>query len=144
MSNSLGRYEEALIAAEQATEPRQEMGVLTWATLLELITAASRSGRLDLAADALRRLEQQTQPSGTGWALGLEAGGRALVSDGDLAENCYREAIDRLAGTRIRGQLARPHLHYGEWLRRQNRRVDAATSPHRVRHVHRHGHGRLR
>ena len=123
--NSLGRYEEALSAAQQATEPRQEMGVLTWAPLIELITAATHSGRPDLAADALSRLAEFTQASGTDCALGMEAGCRALVSEGDDAERWYLEAIDRLAPTCMRGQLARAHLHYGEWLRRQNRRIDA-------------------
>jgi DNA-binding CsgD family transcriptional regulator len=101
------------------------MGVLTWGSLIELITAAARIGRPQLATDALQRLAQLTQASGTDWALGMEACCLALVSEGEAAESCYLNAIDRLARTRIRGQLARAHLHYGEWLRRQNRRLDA-------------------
>jgi DNA-binding CsgD family transcriptional regulator len=125
LCNGLGRYEEALVAAQQAAEPRQEMGILTWAPLIELVTAAARTGRTDVATDALERLAEVTQPSGTDWALGMEACCRALVSGGDDAELLYLEAIERLARARIRGQLARAHLHYGEWLRRQNRRADA-------------------
>ena len=123
--NGLGRYEEALDAAQQATKPRQEVGVTTWTSLVELVVAAARTGRAELATDALGRLAELTQASSTDWALGLEAYCRALVSDGPAAEGAYREAIDRLARTRIRGQHARAHLHYGEWLRRQNRRTDA-------------------
>ena len=123
--NSLGRYEEALVAAQQATEPEQEMGILTWASLIELVTAAARTDRLDIGTKGLERLAAATQASGTDWALGLEACCRGLVSEDGAAERCYLEAIDRLAGTRIRAHLARAHLHYGEWLRRQNRRVDA-------------------
>jgi DNA-binding CsgD family transcriptional regulator len=123
--NGLGRYEEALAAAQQATEPAQEVGVVTWSALIELVVAAARGARPDVAADALRRLSRLTQASGTHWALGVEACCRGLVSEGDAAESSYLAAIDHLARTRIRGQLARAHLHYGEWLRRQNRRVDA-------------------
>jgi DNA-binding CsgD family transcriptional regulator len=125
VSNGRGRYDEALVAARQAVDVDLDMGVLTWAPLTELIVAAARSGRPDLGADAFRRLAELTQASGTNWALGLEAFGRALLADGPAVESSYREAIDRLARTRVRGLLARTHLHYGEWLRRQRRRVDA-------------------
>jgi DNA-binding CsgD family transcriptional regulator len=125
LCNGLGRYEEALAAAQEATKPRPEVGVLTWSALIELVVAAARSGRPDIAADALRRLSQLTQASATQWALGVEACCRGLVSGGDAAERSYLEAIDQLSRTRIRGQLARAHLHYGEWLRRRNRRADA-------------------
>jgi DNA-binding CsgD family transcriptional regulator len=123
--NGLGRFEEAFAAAEQAAAPHQERGILTWAPLVELVTAASRIDRPDAGADALRRLEQLTQASGTQWALGLEASCRALLSEGRAAESAYVEAVDHLSRTRIRGQLARVRLHFGEWLRRQNRRNDA-------------------
>jgi DNA-binding CsgD family transcriptional regulator/tetratricopeptide (TPR) repeat protein len=123
--NGLGRYQEALAAAQEATEPHQEVGVLTWSALVELVVAAARSDRLDLGAAALQRLGQFARASGTDWALGVEACCRGLVTDGEGAESYYREAVDRLARTRIRGQRARAHLHYGEWLRRRNRRVDA-------------------
>jgi DNA-binding CsgD family transcriptional regulator len=125
LCNSLGRYEEALEAAEGATEPRMEIGTPYWASLVELVTAAARCGRPGRAADAFERLTRLTQPGGSEWALGLEARCRALLSDGPAAESSYREAIDRLSRTRVRGELARAHLHYGEWLRRQRRRTDA-------------------
>jgi DNA-binding CsgD family transcriptional regulator len=121
--NSLGRYEEALAAAEQASEHPQDL-LANWGQV-ELIEAAARSGRLARAADALRRLSESTRASDTDWALGIEARSQALLSDGDVAERLYREAIDRLGRTRVRGALARAHLLYGEWLRRQNRRIDA-------------------
>ena len=123
--NSLGRYGEALVAAQDATEPPQEMGLLTWNSLAELITAAARAGQPGVATNALQRLTEFTQASGTDWALGLEASCRGLVSENASAESCYLDAIDHLSRTRIRGQLARVHLHYGEWLRRENRRSDA-------------------
>jgi DNA-binding CsgD family transcriptional regulator len=128
--NSLGRFDDALVAAQQATEPGQERGVLTWAPLVELVTAATRTNRHDVAADAMQRLERLTRASGTNWALGMEACCRALVSQGQLAESLYLEAIGRFTGTRIRGQLARTHLHYGEWLRRNKRRNDAREQLH--------------
>jgi len=128
LCNSLGQYEQALSAAQPAVELRQDMGVLTWASLVELITAATRIGRLELAAEALQRLAELTQASGTDWALGLEACCRGLVDDGEAADRWFLEAIDRLARARIRGHLARAHLHYGEWLRRRSRRGDARAS----------------
>jgi DNA-binding CsgD family transcriptional regulator len=121
--NGLGRYAEARVAAEVACE-YEDLGVLGWA-LTELIEAAARSGRGDIAAAALERLAQTTGAAGTDWALGIEARSRALVSSGEVAERLYSEAIDRLARTRVRVELARAHLLYGEWLRRAGRRVDA-------------------
>jgi ATP/maltotriose-dependent transcriptional regulator MalT len=93
--------------------------------LFELIEAATRSGKSDLAAEALRQLSDATRASGTDWALGAEAYARALLSENEVAEDHYREAIERLARTRARAWLARAHLVYGEWLRRQKRRLDA-------------------
>ena len=122
--NGLGRYDDALAAAEQATAYPQELGMATWA-LLELIEAATRTGRAEPAADALQRLSKTTRASGSDWALGLEARSRALLSDNQAAELIYREAIERLGRTRVRLALARAHLLYGEWLRRQKRRLDA-------------------
>jgi DNA-binding CsgD family transcriptional regulator len=119
--NGLGRYEDALAAAEQAAEYTQDSTL----GLLELIEAASRSGKPERAAGALERLSEATGPSGTDWARGIEARSRALLSDGAAAEALYREAIDRLARTRVRTGLARTHLLYGEWLRRERRRLDA-------------------
>ena len=122
--NSLGRYEEAVVAAEHASEHPRELFLSTWG-LVELIEAAARSGKRQRAADALQRLSESTRACGTDWALGIETRSRALLSDGEVAERLYREAIDRLGHTRVRGALARAHLLYGEWLRRQNRRLDA-------------------
>ena len=122
--NGLGRYEDALAAAEQATAYPQELGMSTWG-LLELIEAASRTGESELAAGALHRLSKTTRASGSDWALGLEARSRALLSDDEAAELLYREAIERLGRTPVRLALARAHLLYGEWLRSQKRRLDA-------------------
>ena len=91
----------------------------------ELVEAAVRTGPTEVAADALARLAERTQAGGTDYGLGLEARCRALVSQGRAAEGWYREAIERLDRARIRAELARAHLLYGEWLRRENRRVDA-------------------
>ena len=122
--NGLGRYEEAFAAAEQATEDPRELWFSTFAAV-ELIEAASRSGRSERAAETLELLSESTQAGGTPWALGVEARSRALVSHGEQAEALYREAIDRLEPTRLRVDLARTHLLYGEWLRRERRRLDA-------------------
>jgi DNA-binding CsgD family transcriptional regulator len=101
-----------------------ELVVPGWAAV-ELVEAAVRSGHNDVAADALRRLAETTTPSGTDWALGVEARSRALLSEGDAAERLYLESIERLGNTRARMELARAHLLYGEWSRRERRRVDA-------------------
>ena len=93
--------------------------------LPELVEAAARGGDAELARHALERLAATTQPCGTDPAAGIEARCRALLSDGAAAEGLYREAIDRLSRTRLRTELARAHLLYGEWLRRQGQRVDA-------------------
>ncbi len=122
--NGLGRYQRALKAAERACEYPQELGFST-VVLPELIEAASRSGRGDLAAAALYRLARTTRAIGTDWALGIESRSAALVSEGVAAENLYKEAIERLNRTTVRMELARAHLLYGEWLRRENRRVAA-------------------
>jgi DNA-binding CsgD family transcriptional regulator len=122
--NGLGRYPTALAAAEKATAYPHGMGAAYWA-LAELVEAATRSGKVEAAAEAHRRLVEVTEPSGSDWALGVEARSHALLSDGKEAEFLYREAIDRLGRTRIRFDLARAHLLYGEWLRREQRRLDA-------------------
>jgi DNA-binding CsgD family transcriptional regulator/tetratricopeptide (TPR) repeat protein len=121
--NGLGRYAEARTAAEQAGE-HGDLGIFAWAQT-ELVEAASRSGRPEVAAAALERLAETTRTAGTEWALGIEARSRALLSEDEAAEGLYREAIERLGRTRIRVELARAHLLYGEWLRRRGRRVDA-------------------
>jgi DNA-binding CsgD family transcriptional regulator len=122
--NGLGRYEDAMIAAERVTDHPEDMCFSNW-SLAELVEAAVRSHQRARAADALERLAGLTRASGTDWALGTEAASRALLSEGAAAEEAYREAIERLGRTRIRGSLARAHLLYGEWLRREDRRNDA-------------------
>jgi DNA-binding CsgD family transcriptional regulator/tetratricopeptide (TPR) repeat protein len=122
--NGLGRYEEALSAARQASEDTPGLYVSMWA-LPELIEAAARTGYSPVAEDALARLADITRAGGTDFGLGIEARSRALVCTPRAAEELYREAIDRLGRTRLRPELARAHLLYGEWLRRENRRVDA-------------------
>jgi tetratricopeptide (TPR) repeat protein len=124
--NGLGHYDKALAAAERVCE-YDDIGILGW-SLTELVEAAVRSGQLARAADALERLSEMTRASGTDWALGAEARSRALLSTGESAEKCYREAIERLGRTRMRPALARAHLLYGEWLRRENRRRDARAA----------------
>ena len=124
LNNGLGSYEKAMQAAQRATAYSVEMVVPGWAAA-ELVEAAVRSGHDDVAADALRRLAERTTPSGTDWARGVEARSRALLSDGDAAERLYLESIELLGRTRIRAELARAHLLYGEWLRRERRRIDA-------------------
>jgi DNA-binding CsgD family transcriptional regulator len=124
LDNGLGRYQDGLAAAQQASEDLDELVFSMWAAA-ELIEAATRSGVPGRAADALQRLSDCTRASGTDWALGIEARSRALLSEGEVAEQLYQEALGRLARTRLRVELARAHLLYGEWLRRENRRIDA-------------------
>ena len=122
--NGLGRYEQALAAAQEALEYQRELATSRWA-LSEQIEAAARSGKPELAAGVLGHLSLTAATSGTDWALGIAARSRALLSDDETAEGLYREAIDRLARTPVRVEFARAHLLYGEWLRRERRRADA-------------------
>jgi DNA-binding CsgD family transcriptional regulator len=122
--NGLGRYAEALSAAERAVTLSEDLGGNQWA-LAELVEAAHHSHQSERGADALRRLSRTTDAAGTDWGLGLQASLTALTSEGDTADRLHREAIARLGRTRIRLALARAHLLYGEWLRRENRRLDA-------------------
>ncbi len=120
--NGLGRYRDALAALD--SRPEAEEGFCCW-LLPELVEAAARSGEYQVATSAVKRLCERTQLSGTDWGLGIEARARALVSDDSVAEQLYREAIDRLRRCRAAAHVARAHLLYGEWLRRQRRRIDA-------------------
>ena len=122
--NGLGRYNAALAAVRDAGEHISDFGAPTLG-VAELIESAVRSGELELAERALERLEETTCESGTEWALGVRARSRALLSDGDRAERHYSEGIERLQLTHFPLELARTHLLYGEWLRRQRRRRDA-------------------
>jgi DNA-binding CsgD family transcriptional regulator len=128
--NSLGRYGDALAAAQPASEFLPEIGVLPWALRVELIEAASRGGVPARAVRALEQLSGPARAAGTQWARGIEARCRALLRDGEAAETAYQEAIQRLGCTRMRGEQARTHLLYGEWLRRRHRRADARRQLH--------------
>ena len=121
--NGLGRYEAALLGARQACA-HDDFMFGGW-SLVELIEAAVRSGAHAEAADALRQLDERTHAAGSDWALGVRARSRALLSEGPEADALYQEAIDRLGQSRVAVHHARAHLVYGEWLRRQQRRVDA-------------------
>jgi len=123
LHNGCGRYAEALAAAQRGCE-HDDVGLFAW-SLVELIEAGVRSGATETTSAALDRLSGRTQASGSEWALGIEAGSRALLSDERHAEALYLEAIERLEHTRGMVHLARARLLYGEWLRRENRRVDA-------------------
>jgi DNA-binding CsgD family transcriptional regulator len=125
LNNGLGRYDVALAAVRQAVDVELSSEMGSPRAVAELIEAAVRCGEHSLAERALERLAVTTRASGTDWALGVEARSRALLSDGDAADGLYREAIERLGRTRNLLQLARAHLLYGEWLRRERRRVDA-------------------
>jgi ATP/maltotriose-dependent transcriptional regulator MalT len=121
--NGLGRYELALDSARHAAA-LDDIVISSWA-LPEVVEAASRSGRPEVARDAVDRLSERALASGTEWAKGTAACSRALVEEGDSADELYRQAIESLGQTRMKAHLARARLSYGEWLRRQNRRVDA-------------------
>jgi DNA-binding CsgD family transcriptional regulator len=126
LCNGLGLYDEALAAACGACADPTEMVSHNWG-MIELVESAARTGRIDLAADALDRLAGKARACGTDWALGIEARSRALLSDGDIAERGFREAVEHLTRARVRAELARAHLLYGEWLRRASRRADARS-----------------
>ncbi len=134
LHNGLGRYAEALAVAEPATEETYSP-LSTQLVLPELIEAAVRTGRADLAREALGRLSAMTIIEGSDWAKGLEARSRALVSEGQEAEQCYAEAVERLGRTPLRPERARAYLLYGEWLRRENRRLDARHQLHAAYHL---------
>jgi len=121
LCNGLGRYEDALAAAKRASDVTPELFISGWA-LAELIEAGTRCGHGELASAALPRLVASANASATDWGLGIAARARALVSDGPAADKAYREAIDRLSRTELRTELARAHLLYGEWLRREGQR----------------------
>jgi DNA-binding CsgD family transcriptional regulator len=123
LCNGLGRYQDALAAAERACV-HEDLGSFAWA-LLELVEAGARSNAPGIASEALGHLEERARVSGTDWALGIRARSAALLCEGDQAEGLYRGAIELLGRSRIAVHLARTQLVYGEWLRRENRRVDA-------------------
>ena len=123
LDNGLGRYDAARAAAWQAFERGQlALGHLVVAELAE---AAARTGEVALVQATLDWLSERTRVTRTEWVLGIEARVQALLSDGEAAESYYQESVERLGRTRLRAELARSHLLYGEWLRRQGRRMDA-------------------
>jgi DNA-binding CsgD family transcriptional regulator len=124
LHNGLGKFDKAYAAAQRATAYDPDPGSLIWPAV-ELIEAAARTGATQTATRAYAGLSEMTKASGTNWALGLQARTYALLTDGKEAETLYREAIDHLGRTRMRADLARAHLLYGEWLRRQRRPTDA-------------------
>jgi DNA-binding CsgD family transcriptional regulator len=121
--NGLGRHDAARDAARRAFE-RDPVGYGPL-VISELAEAASRTGDTALLTSAVDWMAERTRVSRTDWALGIEARLRALHSEGDPAESFYRVSIEHLGRTRIRVELARSHLLYGEWLRRGARRADA-------------------
>jgi DNA-binding CsgD family transcriptional regulator len=124
LHNGLARYDIALASAEHAAKDPHAL----WFSplmMVELIEAATRSGEQERAARAIEVLSETTQASGTPWAKGVEARSRALLAEGEDAERLYRDAIELLRPTRLRVDLARARLLYGEWLRREKRRTDA-------------------
>jgi DNA-binding CsgD family transcriptional regulator len=123
LCNGLGRYQEAFTAANRACV-HEDLGPYPRA-LLELVEAGARCNAQEIASDGLARLEAWARTSGTDWALGVRARSAALLSEGEQAERLYEEAIELLARSRASLHLARAQLLYGEWLRRENRRVDA-------------------
>jgi DNA-binding CsgD family transcriptional regulator/tetratricopeptide (TPR) repeat protein len=127
LSNGLGKYDDAITSASEAIACTPDLFVATWA-MAELIEAASRVGDVERAREALTRLEARIASADADWALGLRAQSRALLNTGDAAESSYLEAIDRLRRTPMRPLVARAYLLYGEWLRRENRRVDARNA----------------
>jgi DNA-binding CsgD family transcriptional regulator len=129
LNNGLGRYPDALAAAQRATAYQEDQGTVIWPSV-ELIEAAVRSGAPEAAAQTYHRYAAMTSASGTDWALGLQARSHALLSTSGAAGHHYRKAIAHLERTRFRVDLARAHLLYGEWLRRQGRRGDARSELH--------------
>jgi DNA-binding CsgD family transcriptional regulator len=124
LHNGLGHYDEALLVAQEGAAYTADIGLSNW-VLTELVEAASRCGRPEAATDALARLAAMARACGTDWIAGVEARARALVADRAAADALHTEAIERLGHTRHRTELARAHLLYGEWLRREGRRVES-------------------
>src|SRR4051794_31006959 len=122
--NGLALYDRALASAQRAADETPPLQFSPWASA-ELIEAAVRSAKPEIASGALERVMSATASCNTDWGRGIQARCRALMGEGESVERLHREAIERLARTRLRAELARAHLLYGEWLRRENRRVDA-------------------
>ncbi len=134
LCNGLGRYDKALEAARLGAAYPPDVHVSSWA-LSELVEAAARCGQPEVASDALGRLAEMARACGTDWVIGVEARARALVADSDDADELYRHAIEHLGRTRLRTELARAHLLYGEWLRRDRRRIEARDQLRRAQEM---------
>jgi DNA-binding CsgD family transcriptional regulator len=132
--NGMGRFDEAAAAAREVTADDIDPYPQMWA-LPELVEAAARLGEIDAARKALDRLAQMTRPAGTDWGLGTQARSAALLSHGENADRLYREAVQRFGRTRLRPELARAHLLYGEWLRREGRRRDSRDQLRTAHHM---------
>jgi DNA-binding CsgD family transcriptional regulator len=124
LNNGLGHYDKAVAAGRHATAYEKDLASLRW-SLVELIEAAARCEMTETATRAYRQLTEMASASGTDWVLGAQARSHALLSQGEAAERLYRESIARFGKTRLRVDLARTHLLYGEWLRRERRRIEA-------------------
>jgi DNA-binding CsgD family transcriptional regulator len=124
LNNGLGHYDKAVAAGRHATAYDKDLASLRW-SLVELIEAAARCGMTETATRAYGQLTEMAEASGTDWVLGAQARSHALLSEGEAAERLYRESIARFGKTRLRVDLARAHLLYGEWLRRARRRIEA-------------------
>ncbi len=129
--NGSSRFEAAITAAAASVPPLADGQTISNLALVELIEASARSGQVEQGAQALRSLVEMTQATGTDWALGVEARSQALLAAPAAAEDLHLLAIEHLSRTRLRGELARGHLVYGEWLRRMNRRVDGRGNSER-------------
>jgi ATP/maltotriose-dependent transcriptional regulator MalT len=123
LHNGLGFYNAAMRAAQRASA-QGHLSHSAWA-LPELVEAATRAGHIEVATAALRDLSVRAHASGAEWALGIEARARALLAEGRTADELYREGIERLSGCRLELEVARARLVYGEWLRRERRRIEA-------------------
>jgi DNA-binding CsgD family transcriptional regulator len=134
LNNALGRHGDALAAARNATSCPTDVGPANWAAV-ELIESLARTGQRSAARDACRWVSEMTRAAGTDWALGVQARSRALVVDGLEAEALYRESIEHLSSTRVRLELARAHLLFGEWLADQRRRTAAREALHTAREM---------
>jgi DNA-binding CsgD family transcriptional regulator len=133
LHNSLGNYRDALTAAQRAAE-HEQLGISDRA-LAELIEAAVHCGEQKIGEVALARLSVRARLSATDWALGIEARSRALLSEAHIADELYRSAIDLLGRCSVTTALARAHLLYGEWLRREGQRVQARQQLHTALHM---------
>jgi DNA-binding CsgD family transcriptional regulator len=123
LTNGFGRHADALAAIKPVFEhDHVGMGALV---IPELVEAASRTGNVELLVAARDWMAVRAKATPTPWALGIASRIGALMSDGDVAESLYRESLEHLGHTQVGLEVARGHLIYGEWLRRQNRRIDA-------------------